>query len=76
MGECKYTFKEYMLMVKIVQLHGGYRERDILSKTHTIERSETWNDEHKVLNVLETKPQSDGYRNGFAVDLVTKSICG
>lgn len=70
------TFKEYMLMVKIVELNGGYRERDILSKAHTVERSETWNDEHKVLNVLEDKPQPDGYRNGFAVDLVTKSICG
>lgn len=60
----------------IVRKHGGFREKNILSNPHSIEKSETWNNEHKVLNVLETEPQTDGYRNGFAVDLVTMSICG
>lgn len=60
----------------IVHKHGGFREKEILSNPHIIERDETWNDQHKVLNVLEAEPQTDGYRNGFAVDLVTMSICG
>ena len=74
----KCTFKEYMLMHKIVQIHGGYREKNIISRpgTYTTERSKTCNADHKVLNVTETEPQPDGYRNGFQVDLVTKSICG
>ena len=61
---------------QIVKRQGGFREREILANPHTFERSETWNEEHKVMNVLELEPQPDGYRNGFAVDLVTRSICG
>lgn len=67
---------EYHQMRMIVYKQGGFREKEILSNPHTIERDETWNDQHKVLNVLEAEPQNDGYRNGFAVDLVTMSICG
>lgn len=68
--------REYHLMRMIVYRQGGFREKNILSNPHTIEHDETWNNEHKVLNVLATETQEDGYRNGFAVDLVTKSICG
>ena len=64
------------LVKKIVRNHGGYREKEIMSNPHTIEKSETWNHEHQVLEVLEKEPQPDGYRNGFAVDIVTMSICG
>ena len=60
----------------IVSRNGGFREKDILSRPHTMEKGETWNAYHKVVNVLEREPQSDGYRNGFAVDLVTGDICG
>lgn len=60
----------------IVSRSGGFREREVMKSAHTIEKSDTWNDEHKVLEVLEVIPQADGYRIGFAVDLVTKSICG
>lgn len=60
----------------IIRFHGGYRERDILNHPHTMERGETWNEAHKVVNVLEVEPQADGYRAGFAVDLVTRSIVG
>lgn len=60
----------------IVKTYGGFREKDIMSKPHTIERSETWNENHKVFNVLEAEPQFDGRRNGFSVDLVTRTICG
>ena len=68
--------REYQQMQMIVYKYGGFREKAILQKSHTIERGETWNDEHKVLNVLEIEQQEDGYRNGFSVDLVTKNICG
>lgn len=60
---------------QIVKKWGGYRESDIMSKPHTLTRG-TWNSEHKVVYVTEKAVQEDGYSNGFAVDLVTKSICG
>lgn len=60
----------------IVRKYGGFREKNILSNPHLIEKSETWNDEHKVLNVLSKEPDIDGYRAGFQIDLVTMSICG
>ena len=60
----------------IVRKHGGFREKNILSNPHSIEKSETWNNEHKVLNVLSNKLDIDGYRAGFQIDLVTNSICG
>lgn len=60
----------------IVRNHGGYREKEIMSKPHTIEKTETWNNEHQVLNILATAPGLDGCRSGFAVDLKTMSICG
>lgn len=64
---------------KIVAKKGEFREHYVLEGLNgkfTIEQSETWNDEHKVLNVLSGEENPDGYRSGFAVDLVTKSICG
>lgn len=67
----------YESIVKaIVRKYGGFREKNILSKPHLIEKSETWNNEHKVLNVLSNKPDIDGYKNGFQIDFVTMSICG
>lgn len=60
----------------IIRRKGGYRERDIMNHPHTIERGETWNTDHKVINVLEAIPDIDGYRAGFAVDIVTRSIVG
>ena len=60
----------------IVERCGSYREKEFLKNPHKIEKSGTWNSEHKVLNINETEPGEDGYRYGFQVDLVTKSICG
>lgn len=60
----------------IVKKCGGYREKEILRYSHTIERAETWNAEHKVLNVLDAVPDADGFSPGFQVDIVTMSICG
>lgn len=71
------NMNQYESIIKsIVRTHGGYREKDVISKPHTYEQGEIWNDQHKVINVLETEAQADGYRNGFQVDIVTKSICG
>ena len=60
----------------IVKKYGGYREKEIMNHSDTIERAGTWNAEHKVLNVLDAVPDADGYRPGFQVDIVTMSICG
>lgn len=60
----------------VVLKDGGYREKSILAAPHAFEKSETWNADHKVVNVLETMPDLDGYRAGFAVDIVTRSIVG
>lgn len=68
---------EYKSIVSaVVRCEGGYREREIYKKPHTMEQGETWNDARKVVNVLAMEPDEDGYFPGFAVDLVTKSICG
>jgi len=59
----------------IIRRKGGYRERDLLSRPHTIERG-TWTTEHKVVEILSATPDPDGYRAGCAVDIVTRSIVG
>ena len=70
--------KEISTAVKrIVARHGGYRETSILAQLHTIARDpDTWNADHKVVNIVTTTPDADGYCPGFAVDLVTGTICG
>ena len=60
----------------IIRRQGGYRERDILNHPHTVERGETWNEAHKVVEIISTTPEPDGYRPGFAVDIVTRAIVG
>ena len=61
------NMNEYKSIISaIVRREGGYREHEIWENPHTIEQGETWNEAHK----------EDGYFPGFAVDLVTKSICG
>lgn len=64
------------IIKNIVERCGGYREKELFKNPHTVEKSGTWNSEHKVLNVNEIEPGEDGYRYGFQVDLVTMSICG
>ena len=69
--------KQYESLIKsIVRTQGGYREKDIMKNPHTYEQGETWNDQHKVIDVLAVEAEADGYRNGFQIDIVTKSICG
>ena len=61
---------------EIVSRRGGNREKGIYNSGCFFDRSQTWNNEHKVINVLNIFPDQDGYRDGFAVDLVTGDICG
>lgn len=60
----------------IVSRCGGHREKSVLRNPHTLEQGETWNDSHKVIYILPVQEDPDGYRAGFAVDIVTRSICG
>lgn len=60
----------------IVKKCGANREKEIMRNPHEMTRGETWSTDHKVICVTETAAQPDGHKNGFAVDLVTKSICG
>lgn len=69
-------FKMYGNIVEnIIKQHGGYCEKDIMKNPYIIRKTETWNNDHKVLNVIE-KNTCDNHNNGFSVDLVTKKICG
>jgi hypothetical protein len=70
------TATQAALVRAIIRLHGGYRERDILNHSHTMERGETWNKDHKVVNVLEVAADFDGHRDGCAVDITSCSIVG
>lgn len=66
----------YDNMIKnIVKKCGGYREKDIMKNPYIIRKTETWNNDHKVLNIIE-KFTRDYHNNGFSVDLVEKKICG
>lgn len=68
--------KTYDNIVKnIVKKCGGYREKDIMKNPYIIRKTETWNNDHKVLNIIE-KNSSDNHKNGFSVDLVKIKICG
>lgn len=60
----------------IVRKCGANREKAIMRNPHEMTRGETWNAEHKVICVTETDAQPDGHKDGFAVDIVTRSICG
>lgn len=69
--------EKYAAIIRaIVSCCGGHREKSVLRNPHTLERGETWNDSHKVIYILPVQEDPDGYRAGFAVDIVTRSICG
>lgn len=59
----------------IVKKNGGFREKDIMKNPYIIRKTETWNNDHKVINIIEKKSR-DNRNNGFSVDLVTMEICG
>lgn len=67
--------KMYDNIVKnIVKKSGGFREKDIIKSPYIIKKTETWNNDHKVINIIEKNTHD--HKNGFSVDLVTMKICG
>lgn len=49
-------YQTYDNIIKnIVKKHGGFREKDIMKNPYIIRKTETWNNEHKVLNIIEKK---------------------
>lgn len=68
-------YQTYDNIIKnIVKNSGGFREKDIMKRPYIIRKTETWNNEHKVLNIIEKN--TNDHKNGFSVDLVTNKICG
>lgn len=63
------------IVKNIVKKCGGFREKDIIKNPYIIRKTETWNNDHKVLNIIE-KNSRDDHKNSFSVDLVAKRICG
>lgn len=69
------NLKIYDNVIKsIVKKSGGFREKDIMKNPYIIRKTETWNDCHKALNIIEKVASQDGYKKGFSVNLVTKKI--
>lgn len=64
------------IMKAIVKQQGGNREKGIFKNPYTLEQGGTWNEQHKVINVISIEAEEDGYRNGFQVDIVRQNICG
>lgn len=68
-------YQTYDNIIKnIVKKYGGYREKYIMNNPYIIRKTETWNNSHKVLNIIEKNTLD--HKNGFSVDLVTLRICG
>ena len=62
-------------VASITMNKGGFREKSILPRSFT-RPTETWSDDHKVVEVLSLYPDADGHRDSYMVDLVTRTICG
>ena len=62
------------IVKSIVKKHGGFREKEIMNNPYIIRKTETWNNSHKVLNIIEKNTHD--HKNSFSVDLVTMQICG
>ena len=70
------TENDVRIAKSVIKSIGGYREKSILgSKTIEYRQSETWNAEHKVVEVLGDK-EPDGRRCKCEVDIVTRKITG
>lgn len=63
------------IVKNIVKKYGGYREKEIMKNPYIIRKTKTWNNDHKVLNIIE-KVTRDNHNNNFSVDLATMKICG
>lgn len=65
-----------LYVYKTTKKDGSVRELEIYNQPHFLQKSETWNPEHQVVNVVTAKTDVDGYSESYAVDIVTQSICG
>lgn len=63
------------IVKNIVKKSGGYREKDVMKNPYIIRKTEAWNNDHKVINIIEKKSR-DNHNDGFSVDIVTMKICG
>lgn len=61
---------------QVIATKAGAREREFVRNGAFMAKGSTWNDEHKVVEILRTKADPDGYFPGFQIDIVTRSICG
>lgn len=61
---------------KVTHTLGGFREKEILRNPHRMEKSETWNDDHKVVNIIANETDASGHADAYSVDVVTGRICG
>lgn len=62
--------------INIINQQGGCREKNILENAYIMERSETWNNEHKVINILNAIPDSNGHNDGCKIDIEQNRIVG
>lgn len=68
--------KSYVdIVLDAVRRDGDYRENCIVECPFTIEESDTWNSDHKVLHVIAVEADADGHRDSFSYDLVTRELC-
>jgi hypothetical protein len=61
---------------QVIATKGSAREKELVRNGAFMAKGSTWNDEHKVIEILSTKSDPDGYFPGFQIDIVTRSICG
>lgn len=61
---------------QVIAKKGSARELEFIRTGAFMAKGSTWNDEHKVVEILSTKAGPDGYFPGFQIDIVTRSICG
>lgn len=70
------TDEEIKQAKQIVKRIGGYRELIFLRTPCTIEKTNTWNSEHKVVEFIAKNTEPDGHADTISVDLVTGYIVG
>ena len=58
-----------------VKTKGAYRERSVFEDTPVIIPTETWNDEHKVVEVIAGTVDESGHRDSFLFDCMTGKFC-
>lgn len=58
-----------------IENNGGYREKEVIKNCYYV-KSDCWNNEHKVIDVISNITDNEGYSYSFSIDMVTMKICG